>query len=194
MKKEQVKDLYEQHMIVDFPQSELKTLDQIMSYLDLGIYTIYGLYEKEELLAYAMFMLQEKKEFQLLDYYACNRKYRGRGYGSYLLQELSKVDQTSKGYLIEVESVRTAANEEERMIRERRIHFYEKNGLRRTSLRTNVYGVEFDILYLPIQWDGEDTVLQAAIEELYLQMFGEVNYEKYTTIEKIATNYAAQTE
>lgn len=180
---EQLIDLYENHLEHDFPKSELKSLSMIQSYMENGIYTIYGLYEGEELLAYAMFMLNKESGFQLLDYFASNRKYRSKGYGSRLLQMLKNEDATSQGYIIEVETVRTASNDAEKEQRIRRIAFYEKNGLRKTSIRSTVYGVEFDILYLPLRWDGEDTKLYEELKALYLQMFGEEKYREHTIIE-----------
>ncbi len=181
---EQLNDLYENHLKHDFPKSELKSLSMIQSYMENGIYTIYGLYEREELLAYALFMHNKESGFQLLDYFASNRKYRSKGYGSKLLQVLKKEDSISKGYIIEVETVRTAKNEAEKLQRIRRIAFYEKNGLRKVSLRSTVFGVEFDILYLPLQWDGEDTELYEELKSLYLQMFGE-KYTEHTIIEMV---------
>lgn len=180
---EQLINLYENHLEHDFPKSELKSLSMLQSYMEQGIYTIYGLYEGEELLAYAMFMHNKDSGFQLLDYFASNRKYRSKGYGSALLELLKKEDTISEGYIIEVETVRTAKNEEEKIQRTRRIAFYEKNGLRKTAIRASVYGVEFDILYLPLRWDGDDTHLCEELKSLYLQMFGEERYRAHTTIE-----------
>ena len=109
---EQLIDLYENHLEHDFPKSELKSLSMMQSYMERGIYTIYGLYEGEELLAYALFMYNKDSGFQLLDYFASNRKYRSKGYGSTLLEMLKQEDKISQGYIIEVETVRTAKNEE----------------------------------------------------------------------------------
>lgn len=182
---EQLIDLYKNHLEHDFPKSELKSLSMIQSFMEKGIYTIYGLYDDEELLAYAMFMNNKESGFQLLDYFACNRKYRSKGYGSKLLQMLKQEDKISQGYIIEVETVRTAQNEEEKLQRIRRIAFYEKNGLRKVSIRSTVYGVEFDILYLPLRWDGEDAQLYEELKALYLQMFGEVNYKEHAMVEMV---------
>lgn len=182
---EQLNDLYENHLEHDFPKSELKSLSMIRSYMEQGIYTIYGLYEEKELLAYALFMHNKDSGFQLLDYFASNRKYRSMGYGSTLLAMLKQEDTISQGYIIEVETVRTANNEEEKTQRERRIAFYEKNGLRKVAIRASVFGVEFDILYLPLRWDGEDTQIYEELKAIYLLMFGEETYKKHATIEML---------
>lgn len=182
---EQLIDLYKNHLEHDFPKSELKSLSMIQSFMEKGIYTIYGLFEGEELLAYAMFMLNKESGFRLLDYFASNRKYRSKGYGSRLLQILKDEETSSQGYIIEVETVRTATNDEEKEQRIRRIAFYEKNGLRKTTIRSNVYGVEFDILYLPLRWDGDDAQLYEELKVLYLQMFGKDNYREHTMVEMV---------
>lgn len=182
---EQLNDLYKNHLEHDFPKSELKSLSMMQSYMEQGIYTIYGLYEEKELLAYALFMHNKESGFQLLDYFASNRKYRSMGYGSTLLEMLKQEDTISQGYIIEVETVRTAKNEEEKIQRERRITFYEKNGLRKVAIRASVFGVEFDILYLPLRWDGEDTQIYEELKAIYLLMFGEETYKKHVTIEML---------
>lgn len=184
MNKEQLDNLYEEHLVFDFPKEELKSLAMLQSYMDKGQYTVYGMYEEDELLAYAMFVHLEGHNISLLDYFACNRNKRSCGYGTKMLGMLQKAADVD-GFIIEVESVRTAANEEEVALRERRIAFYERNGLRRTNIRTCVYGVEFEILYLPIGLNIDDGLLYEQIEKIYIQMFTKENFDKHITMERI---------
>lgn len=184
MSKEQLDNLYEEHLVCDFPKEELKPLSLLQSYMDKEQYTVYGMYEEEALLAYAMFVHLEGQNISLLDYFACNRKNRSNGYGTKMLKMLHEAADV-EGFIIEVESVRTASNEAEVTIRERRIAFYERNGLRRTNIRTCVYGVEFEILYLPVNMDIEDSVLYKNIEKIYIQMFTKENFDQHITMELI---------
>lgn len=180
---QQVADLYENHMIHDFPRSELKPLWAIKAYMEKGICTVQGLCRGEELLAYAILLHNKDSGFQLLDYFASNRKQRGKGYGSLLLERLKKEDRASQGYLIEVESVAGAKNQEERTQRTRRIAFYEKNGLRKTGIRAVVFGVEFEILYLPLRGDEGDARLYEELKALYVLMVGEERFGKHIAME-----------
>ena len=54
------------------------------------------------------------------------------------------------GLLLEVESVESAEAEEEVNIRRRRIAFYERCGCEMTKAKSLLYGVDFNILVLPI--------------------------------------------
>lgn len=179
-----LKTLYESHLLYDFPKSELKPLKMLESYMNRNIYEIYALYDMNQFCAYALFMKNDSSSFQLLDYFASNRTNRNNGYGSKMLQMMKEVQPHIIGNLIEVETVRTANNEEEKELRERRISFYLRNGLRKTTIRTTVYGVEFDILYMPIQQDVNDDRLYKELEQIYLQMFGDENFQKQITMEK----------
>ena len=51
--------------------------------------------------------------------------------------------------LLEVDDPAAADNDKEKAVRDRRIRFYLKNGLRNTGAKTNTFGVDFLILELP---------------------------------------------
>ena len=75
--KEEVKIIYIEHMVMDFPQEELKPIDAIERLIERKIYKCYGLYDNRELLAYAFF--NTSKSYLLLDYYSVCEKYRSKG-------------------------------------------------------------------------------------------------------------------
>ena len=56
---------------------------------------------------------------------------------------------TPTGLLAEVESPATAAGEEERRERCRRVAFYQRCGMVHSGIRCLLFGVTYDILWLP---------------------------------------------
>src|SRR5471030_2468191 len=80
---EDIKNIYNKHMIIDFHAEELKPFDIIQKLIKRKIYICYGLYNNEELLAYAFIVTS--KSYVLIDYYAVCREYRNKGIGSKFL-------------------------------------------------------------------------------------------------------------
>jgi len=177
--RKEMETIYRTQMQSDFPPAELKPWKRIEEMLEEGVYFAYGLYEEGEQTAYAFFVEADKKQV-LLDYYAVSGCVRGMGIGSRCMalfgEELQR--QGCSVILIEVENPDCAKTEEERQKQERRIHFYEKNGARMTDLRSCLFGVEYKIMYLPMQEEKEEEELQAALAQIYHTMFPEKYFGK----------------
>ena len=149
----QVRTLYEERLRDDFPPDELKPLWIIERAIARGEYVCYGAAEGEQTLAYAFFVRLEFSNgtCALLDYYAVRKDLRGKGMGGGFLQAL--IAGPLKGMtcvLLEVDDPDCAADAQERMIRERRLRFYLRNGLTDTAVTAVVYGVSYRILVLPV--------------------------------------------
>ena len=82
--------------------------------------------------------------------------------------------------MLECESLETAADEKERRLRRRRIRFYERNGCVLTGVKARVFGVEFDILYLPLMERQVDGARE--LEGLYRKMLPDEIYKKQVRI------------
>lgn len=79
----------------------------------------------------------------LLDYLAVNKKCRGQGVGSKLLRQMRQ-QYAGKGIFLEIETVRsTAENYEER---KRRKRFYLSNGMTELGVFVELFGVEMELL------------------------------------------------
>ncbi len=149
----QIRELYAQRLVVDFPPDELKPLSIIERALRRGEYVCYGAMDGQEALAYGFFVKLEAdgKRFALFDYFAVRQDLRDRGVGSRFL--LALVDGPLRGMdcvLLEIDAPERAGTPEERRIRDRRLRFYLNNGLRDTTVSAVVYGVEYRILSLPV--------------------------------------------
>ncbi len=128
-------------MEVDFPANELKPRGMIEKSLDSGFMEGYGLFRGETLLAYAFFV--KIGEVLLFDYFAVLPEYRESGIGSDFLRLLRELLSSYECVIGEVENPEYSEDAEEREIMERRIRFYQRNGVRDTGASGRVYGVEY---------------------------------------------------
>lgn len=176
----QVKEIYDTYMTMDFPKSELPPVNTFFERMERGIYECLGLYEDGSLKAYGYFTKNEARGYLLLDFLAVCPQYRSGGYGSRFLQMVKGYFSDKNGILLECESERTAPDEEQREIRSRRIRFYLRNGCRETNVSSCLFGVDFDILYLPLM--EEEPQADGELEGIYRLMFGEAIFRKYAKI------------
>ncbi|MEY8427261.1 GNAT family N-acetyltransferase [Lachnospiraceae bacterium 46-15] len=171
LSREEMRTLYYERMQGDFPPAELKPWKRIAEMLGEGIYFAYGFCEEGRIIAYAFFVVQGASV--LLDYYAVSQEARGTGIGSRFLrllkEELRRKDICT--LIAEVENPDFAKSEAEREERKRRIRFYEKNGLILTEFCSCLFGVEYRIMYFPVQ-DGAGGIW-AALDRIYHAMFDE---------------------
>ncbi len=177
---DQVKEIYDTYMTTDFPKSELPPVNAFFERLERGIYECLGLYEDGELRAYGYFLKHHERGYLLLDFLAVCPEYRSGGYGGRFLQLAKEYFGEKNGILLECESVRTAPDEEQKEIRSRRIRFYLRNGCRETDVSSRLFGVDFDILYMPLK--EEKPQLDEELNAIYLLMLGEENCRKYAKV------------
>ena len=168
---EEVSHIFNNSMQFDFPQNEIRPLNNIKKLMGQNSYPCFGLYIDGILKAYAFFCHAASGECLLLDYYAVTRTERSQGYGSIFLKNLQEKLNSFSGIIIELESLNAAKNETQRMERERRISFYERNGAQKTGIFTNLFDVEFDIFYLPIKKEWYDSFVYRELDKIYDTIF-----------------------
>ena len=150
---DQLRVLYAGRMREDFPPAEIKPLSAIERAWNQGKYICWGAMDGEDILAYAFFIQlgEGKNRFALFDYFAVKREARCTGIGSAFLQALTAENLCGMdAVLLEVDDPACAGDPAERNIRDRRLAFYLRNGLKDTSVTAVVYGVQFRILALPV--------------------------------------------
>lgn len=192
---EQITDIYNTHMQVDFPKSEIKPLKVILEAKAKGFYVCFGLFDiikdcennngdekesvKEKLVAYAFLANDRGKRLFLLDYLAVIHGLRGSGYGGKMLSKLKEYFYENtfvNALIIEAESIGSSENEEEVFVRKRRIHFYKKNGLLEQPFLSEVFGTVFTILILWIR-EEEINILEE-YKNIYKSILTADIYEK----------------
>ena len=144
--KEQITELYNERMVIDFPPDELKPLVVIIDAIDKGIYEALGLYDGEQIVGYACLVKQSAGH--LVDYLAIYPEKRNSGIGSILIKLLAEYMGDEPGTIVEVEDPAYAKSEDDRKLRTRRLNFYLRNGCCDTGVRVRCFGVEFIILIL----------------------------------------------
>lgn len=194
----QISDIYNKYMKEDFPKSELKPLKLLLECRKKGLYRCFGLFYKGELKAYAYLANYKKEDVVLLDYLAVISDIRGKGYGSKMLTELKnyyKNNTKVKAIIIEAESIRSAKDDEQIKLRERRIRFYKRNRLIEQSFLPVVFGTEFTILVLEIQdianddkgkaeKDKYEEYITERYKKIYHAILCEEEYKKNIIIKK----------
>lgn len=181
---ENIIEIYTTISPLHFPPEELRPLANLQSLIDRNGYEGLGLYHKDnnELIGYGFFVRIPGSDIALLDYYAILEKYRNQGVGSLFLAQMKTHYKDLRGILLETEDFDTAATEEERDIRKKRDAFYIKNGALRTTTKTTVFGVPFQIFFIPAMETNltliENEVLRNNIETLYRFMLTEDAYNK----------------
>ena len=167
---QEVRDVYHNFVVKDFPRNERKTLKMIEDALERNEYQCFCAKENDEIQAYAFFV-RVKKEGQtllLLDYLSVKKELRDKGVGSWFLQNISKsILKDADIALLEVDNPDYAKDVEELSIRNRRLKFYLRNGLQDTSVRAWVFGAEYSILEIPVLGQHGYEVVKAAYEALY---------------------------
>ena len=156
---EQVRDVYDTHLVFDFPAEERKPLRMIEKAVGEGRYRCVGAFgEDEELLGYAFFVFE--KDRCLLDYYAVVPEKRGMGIGTKFLK-MAAADADAKMLLIEVEDPEVRDYE----ARQKRVDFYLNAGCTDTGVKAECFGVRFLILEYPGKHSGEE------ISEVYKEIY-----------------------
>ena len=149
----QVRAIYRERIKRDFPRDELKPLKKIEGAIARNEYVCFGATRGGEILAYAYFvkLKEDGKPCALFDYYAVRQDLRGQNIGSMFIQALMQ------GPLREMDCVVLEADDPdyaktpgEKDIRNRRLAFYLRNGLRDTGVTATVFGAQFKILTLPV--------------------------------------------
>ena len=175
LSKEQVQKIYDTHMKKDFPPEEIKPLNVLYQLIEQGWYEAYGWFDEEEhFVAYTFFVRDAQGEILLLDYFAVCAAYRSQGYGSQCLSQMRELFSGVKGVLAEVEDPKQSRSQKEQMIRERRVAFYQRNGLRQTELCSALFGVPYILHYFSLEGDESEQQLLNALENIYRIMFSEM--------------------
>lgn len=161
---EALKSIYDARMKEDFPPDELRPFSSMQALTQQNSYASFGYDEDGNIMAYACFARVKDSPAAMLDYYAVSKQSRGSGIGSKFLAAFPAFLKPLgvQHVILEVESVEKAKDAVQAEIRRRRIAFYEKNGCRRTQVRSLLYGVYYDVMVLSMSGGAEtnQTIMQ----------------------------------
>ena len=175
---EAVEKIYREDIIYQFPPEEMKPFSSMKTLFMRDMYLCFGLYEGEELLAYAFFVREAQVRQILLDYYVVCTPHRSRGIGGKFLHLLREECSGYDAMLIEVENPAYAETEADRAMQVRRVNFYTRNDFRTTPIEVNLFDTEYSIMLMDISAHPDDAETFAALDRLYRDMLGEWYAEK----------------
>lgn len=173
--------VYDNYLINDFHESEVKPFDMIEKLVEKDKYKCFGFYEDKELLGYAYFVITNNTI--LMDYLAVNSKYRCRGLGSKFITMIK--DKFSNNYselLAEVENPKYGVDKNDRCNRERRISFYIKNSFQQSNIETSVLEDQYKIIKLKLNVKLDDIEIKREISNVYQTIFSEEFFNKHISI------------
>lgn len=182
---EKLLSIYDTYGPQFFPPDELKPSATIKRLFEDGLYCGYGIYlPNGTLCGFALFVSSPALKGALLDYYAMLPTYRNSGFGDKVLTLLSAAFSDSDGIYIESENPDFAQNEDELTLQTRRIGFYERNGALKTGLKSCLFSVHYEVLYLECK--KHSAALQTHYENvdaIYRTMFPEKHYKTNVCLE-----------
>lgn len=173
---EQIRKIYREEMVLDFPDDERKPLMMILKSRAEGTYACFGAFDSDSLVGYAFYAVHGQD--YLLDYLAVVRGMRDRGIGSQILLLLANQLEESASVLVEVEDPRSADTEEEAQLRRRRMRFYIRNGFRDTGVTAWTFGVEYRLLELEKNGCRSEESIRELYRSHYKAMVPKPMYEK----------------
>lgn len=141
-----LRSVYQNHIKRDFPIEERKPLFIMERLIRQGKYDPLGIYEGENLLAYALLWHDGVRDYILLDYLAVCDGRRGKGVGAAVLSLLEEHYRDYRGILAEAEAPGEDAGPEENKIRARRQAFYLRAGFQQLGYQAKLFGVVYDML------------------------------------------------
>ena len=156
---------YEKFLKEDFVSDEIKPIENILTLIKKGRYEVYGVFQDDEMIAYASFWKKENINLVLLDYLGVSKKYRNQGIGSKILT-LIKEMLGNMPYVVEAE-IPTGSSLEEDKIRKRRIEFYERNGCKKVYLMATC-GIKWQTLV-----NSKNEIDQKKLAKLHKELYEE---------------------
>lgn len=143
LNREQIKTIYYERMVLDFPSNELKPLKMIFESLDEDFYDCFGLLE-QDIIGY-VYVKRQGKDY-LIDYLAVFKEYRNKGIGGKMIGLLKDYLQDANSIIGEVENPEYAINNTDKEIQNRRLQFYLRNGFRDTNVNVLCFGVQYKLI------------------------------------------------
>ena len=156
---------YEKFLKEDFVSDEIKPIENILTLIKNGRYEVYGVFQDDEMIAYASFWKKENINLVLLDYLGVSKKYRNQGVGSKILILIKEI-LGNMPYVVEAE-IPTGSSLEEDKIRKRRIEFYERNGCKKVYLMATC-GMKWQTLV-----NSKNEIDQKELAKLHKELYEE---------------------
>ena len=177
---QEIRKVYNDHVIFDFPDDERKPLDMIEKLLAENIYQCFGAFEIDICIGYAFFALDG--DIYLLDYFAVIPEWRDKGIGTLFLKDVvSQIK--AKILILEIEDFKefSSSSDVEKCIK--RQAFYSQAGCVETHVKTKCFGVTYLILEYPIISAHDKQDITNAYKRIYQTLLPKLIYEENIEIQ-----------
>lgn len=144
LSREELGQIYNEHLIFDFPAEEVKPLRSMYHMMDRDCYAPYVIMENNRPVGYALFVTVPGENFILLDYFAVFNEFRNDGIGG---RALKYIRDFFAGRVVFIESENPDFQKDPE-ISGRRLNFYKRNGCTDSKVLTSIFGVHYINLYI----------------------------------------------
>lgn len=173
LNKEELRELFQNEMVYDFPKAELKPLSAMYRLMDLDVYDPLLVLQDGETVGYALAWLPKDRKGALLDYFGVLRGKRNAGLGTQILHLLAE----RYGCIFGEVEAPVSEDPAENDLRRRRIGFYLRNGLRQLDYDCALFGVHYHCLYLGPETD--DRKIEAMHRAVYSDYYSPEHFARF---------------
>ncbi len=165
----ETESIFREHLPNDFQHEQIKPLDVIKKLLKEGSYIGYSIMEREDMIGYA-FVFESDKNCVFLDYFAILEPYRNKGLGGEFIDKIYACYGKDSILILEAENPEFS---ESKVLCEKRIAFYERNGVMRTRVRTRLFDYEYMIMCKKENGNYTDSFICKKTADIYRKMISE---------------------
>ena len=165
---EEAKEIYNKHMLEDFPADELPEYERYLKLTKEKLHNVY-LYNKDNQNV-AYFIVVEEEKNILITHLAVMQDFRSKGIGKVFLEDIKTFFNDKNMLIVEVEAETRANNNKELDIIKRRKKYYTRAGFEECKkIEYILWGVEYDILIYVLENNKvyENIEIKEIIEKLY---------------------------
>ena len=155
-------EIFKEKIEKDFLEDELPPLFVFERCIKEDIFECYIFeYENEEV---GYIVTRKKDDVVFLLVLAIDEQMRGKGLGKIMIEEFKELVKDRKIILLEAENPDEANDEEEKLVRNKRINFYKKLGFKITqNLKYVLVDIDYKILYYCLDDSNKNLKVEDAI-------------------------------
>lgn len=162
-----------------FPEKARKTYNDINKSVFNNISKIIKIVVDNEVVGFMIINSLKDNYIIHLDYLGIFSNYQNNGYGGQAIKLLKEKYKEYKGIFIEVEKDGLGANDEENIIRSRRIQFYERLGFYKMKFELEIDKITYSSYILPcIEIEFVEEKVIKNILEIYSKIFSKSKVQK----------------
>lgn len=163
-----------------FPNEERKELKTIEKNYDKKIMKFVKICENNQFVGFFIINTIKNSKYVQLDYFAILEKYQNKGYGTKAIQLLKSQMKEYDGIFVEIEKLDLGKDEQDNLLRERRVKFYENLGFEKLNFELKWFEtLMLSIYVLPISTytDTEENIMKNMFQ-IYIAVHGKEKVDK----------------